>query len=546
LQTGVRVTVAHLGSIHAHSLASTKSIIMNTSTAFTRVVLVGIAAIIFGSVANHSGAENAPGFEAIKPEVPVGKDIRIELKIVGIDPAPVSSDVTVEKARLDMGPDGMEAMAAPLKPVPGASPGVVAYQADLAMAGRWAFSITARIKGRKEPVSSTVIFTAVEPEKRADVPKKDGPRKILYYRNPMGLPDVSPVPKKDSMGMDYIPVYEEDETGGPQGTVRISPEKVQRAGVRTQKAERRNVSRTVRAPGTVLADETRLGVVTAKFNGFVEELYVPSVGEPAKRGQKLMKVWIESPDILQKQADLTSTMTGAGRGGTVHESAERNLRFFGFSDEAVAEIRKAGRPLRSLTLNVPRDGTVLEKPALVGMRFSSGDTLFRIADLSTVWIVAQVAESDLALIREGQAASVQLKAFPNETRQGKVERIYPELNMATRTVPVRIVLPNADGRLRPGLFAEVAFGTDGGETMVAIPDSAVIDSGRRRVAFVAKGEGLFEPRELETGARGDGYVEIRKGVDDGEDVVVRGTFLVDAESNLKAALAGFAPAENGK
>jgi Cu(I)/Ag(I) efflux system membrane fusion protein len=118
--------------------------------------------------------------------------------------------------------------------------------------------------------------------------------------------------------------------------------------------------------------------------------------------------------------------------------------------------------------------------------------------------------------------------------------------MATRTVPVRIVLPNADGRLRPGLFAEVAFGTDSGETMVAIPDSAVIDSGRRRVAFVAKGEGLFEPRELETGARGDGYVEIRKGVDDGENVVVRGTFLVDAESNLKAALAGFAPAENGK
>jgi membrane fusion protein, copper/silver efflux system len=517
---------------------------MTNFTAVLRIVLVCMTAIAPIPL-NRAAAQDAPAFEAVKPEVLVGRNIRIELKLAGIEPAPASRDVTVEKARLDMGPDGMEAMAAPLKPVPGASPGVLAYQADLAMAGRWAFSITARIQGRKEPVTSTVIFTAVEPETRADAPKKDGPRKILYYRNPMGLPDVSPEPKKDSMGMDYIPVYE-DETGGPQGAVRISPEKVQRAGVRTQKAERRNVSRTVRAPGTVLADETRLGVVTAKFNGFVEELYVPSVGEPAKRGQKLMKVWIESPDILQKQADLTSTMTGAGRGGTVHESAERNLRFFGFSDEAVAEIRKAGRPLRSLTLNVPRDGTVLEKPALVGMRFSSGDTLFRTADLSMVWIIAQVAENDLALIREGQAASVQLKAFPNETRQGKVERIYPELNMATRTVPVRIVLPNADGRLRPGLFAEVAFGTDSGETMVAIPDSAVIDSGRRRVAFVAKGEGLFEPRDLEIGARGDGFVEIRKGVDEGEDVVVRGTFLVDAESNLKAALAGFAPAENGK
>jgi Cu(I)/Ag(I) efflux system membrane fusion protein len=180
------------------------------------------------------------------------------------------------------------------------------------------------------------------------------------------------------------------------------------------------------------------------------------------------------------------------------------------------------------------------------MRFSSGDTLFRTADLSMVWIIAQVAENDLALIHEGQAASVQLKAFPNETRVGKVERIYPELNMATRTVPVRIVLSNADGRLRPGLFAEVAFANGTGDAVVAIPDSAVIDSGRRRVAFVAKGEGLFEPRELETGARGGGFVEIRKGVDEGEDVVVRGTFLVDAESNLKAALAGFASPETGK
>jgi Cu(I)/Ag(I) efflux system membrane fusion protein len=517
---------------------------MTNATAVLRIVLVCMTAIAPMSL-HRVAAQDAPAFEAVKSEVPVGKDIRIELKLAGIEPAPASQDITVEKSRLDMGPDGMEAMAAPLKPVPGASPGVLAYQADLAMAGRWAFSITARVKGRKEPVTSIVIFTAVESEARADAPKREGSGKIRYYRNPMGLPDVSPVPKKDSMGMDYIPVYE-DETGGPQGTVRISPEKVQRAGVRTQKAERRIVSRTVRAPGTVVADDTRLGVVTAKFNGFVEELYVPSVGEPAKRGQKLMKVWIESPDILQKQADLTSTMTGAGRGGIVHESAERNLRFFGFSDEAVEEIRKAGRPLRSLTLNVPRDGTVLEKPALVGMRFSSGDTLFRTADLSTVWIIAQVAEGDLAQIHEGQAANVQLKAFPNETREGKVERIYPELNMATRTVPVRIVLPNADGRLRPGLFAEVTFGTNSGDAVVAIPDSAVIDSGRRRVAFVAKGEGLFEPRELETGARGDSFVEIRKGVDEGEDVVVRGTFLVDAESNLKAALAGFAPAENGK
>jgi len=517
---------------------------MTRFTAFVRIVLIGMTALSPVPL-NPAAAQDAPAFAAVSPDVPVGRNIRLELRLGGIDPAPAASEVTIEKVRLDMGPDGMEAMAAPLKPLPSDAPGVLAYEADLSMAGRWAFTITARIAGRKDPVTSTVIFTAVEPEAQADSPAKDGARRIIYYRNPMGLPDVSPVPKKDSMGMDYIPVYE-DETGGPAGSVRISPEKVQRAGVRTMKAERRSVSSTIRAPGTVAADETRLGVVTAKFNGFVEELYVPAIGEPVKRGQKLMRVWIESPDILQKQADLTSTMSGASRGGGNHESAERNLRFFGFSDEAIEEIRKAGRPLRSLTFNVPRDGTVLEKPALVGMRFSSGDTLFRTADLSTVWVIAQVAEGDLASIREGQAVSVRLKAFANEALQGKVERIYPELNMATRTVPVRIALLNADGRLRPGLFAEVVFAGGGGEAVVAIPETAVIDSGRRRVAFVARGEGLFEPRDLETGARGDGFVEIRKGVEEGEDVVVRGTFLVDAESNLKAALAGFAPAENGK
>lgn len=517
---------------------------MTIITAFMRIVLIG-AAVLSAVPINHAAAQDAPAFAAVRPEVALGRNIRIELKLIGVDPALAPAEVVVQKARLDMGPDGMEAMAAPLKPLPSVAPGVLAFEADLSMAGRWAFSITATVKGRSEPVTSTVIFTAVEPEPRADTPTEQGPRKILYYRNPMGLPDVSPVPKKDSMGMDYIPVYG-DETGGPAGSVRISPEKVQRAGVRTQKAERRGIFRTVNASGTVTADETRLGVVTAKYSGFVEELHVPAIGEPVKRGQKLMRVWIESPDILQKQADLTSTMSGAARGGASHESAERNLRFFGFSDEAIEEIRKAGRPLRSLTLNVPRDGTVIEKPALVGMRFSSGDILFRTADLSTVWVIAQVAEGDLASIREGQAVSVRLKAFANERLRGTVGRIYPELSMATRTVPVRIVLPNPDGRLRPGLFAEVAFEADGGDAVTAIPETAVIDSGRRRVAFVAKGEGLFEPRELEIGMRGGGMVEIKKGVDEGEEVVVRGTFLVDAESNLKAALAGFTPQENGK
>jgi Cu(I)/Ag(I) efflux system membrane fusion protein len=431
-------------------------------------------------------------------------------------------------------------MAAPIKLVPGTQPGILAFQTELSMAGRWALTITARVKGQSAPVTSKVIFTAVEKKSDAAPAAPDGKRRIVYYRNPMGMPDVSPVPKKDSMGMDYIPVYE-DEATGPQGSLRIAPEKVQRAGVRLEPATLQSVGRVVRAPATVSTDETRLSVLTAKFNGFVEELYVPAVGERVTKDEKLMRVWIESPEMLQKQADLTTTLVGATRSSITYEGAERNLRFFGFSDQAIDEIKKAGRPLRSLTFNVPRDGTVLEKPAVVGMRFSTGDTLFKTADLSTLWVIAQVSESDIAQIREGQEATVNFKAYPDEARRGKVALIYPELNPATRTVPVRIIINNEDMRLRPGLYADVTFANLSQDKVVAIPESAVIDSGLRRVAFVSKGEGLFEPRDVELGRRGEGLVEIRKGIAEGEDVVVRGNFLIDAESNLKAALASFAP-----
>ena len=516
---------------------------MKTISAFLRIMVFGLVTVF--TISHPVRAQNTLAFEAVKAEVPVGKNVRIELRLVGVDPAPAVSDIVIEASRIDMGPDGMATMTAPLKQVMGTSPGVLAWQTELVMAGRWAFSIKARVKGHSEPVTSTVIFTAVE-KKSEETPKPEGKRKIVYYRNPMGLPDISPVPKKDSMNMDYIAVYD-DETSGPKGSVRLSPEKVQRAGVRTQPAKMQTISRSISAPGTIVADETKLGVFTAKFNGFVEELYVPSVGEPVQRGQKLMRVWIESSDILQKQADFTSTLGNVTRSSIGYEGAERNLRFFGFTDEAIEEIKRAGRPLRSLTFTVPHDGIVLEKPALVGMRFSSGDTLFRTADLSTVWVIAQVPESDIAFISEGQNATITLKAFPHLPRKGKVARIYPELNPATRTVSVRIVLDNSEGSLRPGLYANVTFdGAVDATPVVVVPDSAIIDSGTRRVAFVAKGEGLFEPREVEIGKRGNGMIEILKGVEENEEVVVRGNFLIDAESNLKSALAGFATPEKSK
>jgi Cu(I)/Ag(I) efflux system membrane fusion protein len=523
---------------------------MNSRSLHVRAMLAlaALAVLSIVSLSFLARTADAPAWQAVNAQVPVGKDARIEVKLTGIAPLPAAADITVTASRIDMGPDGMAAMDAPLKALPSAAPGVLAFQTELAMAGRWALAITADVKGQARPVAGTVIFTAVEKTSEAPsdgaIAKRD--RKILYYRNPMGAPDISPVPKKDSMGMDYIPVYE-DEMSGPQGTVRLSPEKVQRAGVRVAPAKRQVLTRIVRTTGTVVLDETRTGTITAKFNGFVEELYVAASGEEVRKGQPLMRVWIESPEILQRQADLTSALAGGPRSAIGPDTAERNLRFFGFTDEAIGEIRKAGRPLRSITFHAPRAGIVMEKPALAGMRFSGGDTLFRTADLSVVWVIAQIPERDLAFVKLGQKAQVTLKAWPEEAREGRVALIYPELNMAARTVPVRIELPNPDGRLRAGLFADVALeGRMSDDAVVAIPDSAVIDSGTRRVAFVAKGEGLFEPRNLTLGPRAGGLVEIREGIAEGEEIVVAGNFLIDAESNLKAALSAFTSAERQK
>jgi Cu(I)/Ag(I) efflux system membrane fusion protein len=488
-------------------------------------------------------AQSDPRWEAVRSEVPVGKGVRLEVRLVGPDAKPVTGNISVSSSRLDMGPDGMQTMTAPLRPVSSSTQGVIAFETDIVMAGRWALTVTANIAGQAKPASGTVIFTASEKRSEASPATPAGDRRILYYRNPMGLPDISPVPKKDPMGMDYIAVYD-DEMTGPAGTVRIAPEKVQRAGVRTDVVTRRDLVRTVRAVGAVMPDESRLAVLTTKFEGFVEELFVPITGAEVRAGQPLMRVWIESREILQKQSDLLIGLRGAGQRPGETERAERNLRLFGIPDQVIQDIRRTGDPVRSIVITASTSGTVMEKPALKGMRFSAGDTLFKLADLSTVWVIAQIAERDLHAIQVGQRARITFRATPEDEFGGRVTFVYPELNPATRTASVRIEVPNRDRRIKLGQYADVTFDAAlSDQPVVAIPESAIIDSGSRRVAFVVRGDGVFEPRDLVLGRRGTGFVEVRGGISDGERIVVTGNFLIDAESNLRAALTAFtAPA----
>jgi membrane fusion protein, copper/silver efflux system len=368
-----------------------------------------------------------------------------------------------------------------------------------------------------------------------------GPRKILYYRNPMGLPDTSPLPKKDSMGMDYIPVYEDEQQD--DGTVRVSLDKVQRIGVRTEAVDARVVARSVRAVGTVMHDETGLTIVTMRSDGYIEDLFVDKTGQHVHRGDPLFRIY--SPEIQRAQIDLISAVRADPARNL--DGAMQRLRNLGVPESRIQEVREKGVNPRTIDWPAPASGDIIEKRVINGQRVAAGDPLYRISDHNRVWVIADVAESDLAAIKVGTGATVTVRAYMDRPIDGEVTFIYPELKAETRTARVRIEVPNGDGRLKIDMYADVVFHPGAGEQpCLAVPESAVIDSGNRQVVLVAKGEGRFEPRAVKLGKHGDGFVEVLDGTKKGEEVVTSATFLIDAESNLRAALQAFAQPEASK
>ena len=369
-----------------------------------------------------------------------------------------------------------------------------------------------------------------------------GERKILYYRNPMGLPDTSPAPKKDSMGMDYIAVYEgEDESAGG---VKISEAKVQRLGVRSTAVERRVLDAVVRATGRVEVDERRLATITPKFEGYVEKLHVNATGQYVARGAPLFEAY--SPELLATQREYAIAVQGLAqvRGADdatvvgmkrLADSALERLRNWDVTDEQIAQLAAGGKPQRALTFRAPASGYVIERKATQGMRFMPGEALYQLADLSTVWVIAEVAEQDIGRVRTGLTARARLDAYPGQVFEGRVTYIYPTLKADTRTAQLRVELPNPQGRLKPAMYAQVEIAAAGSPQLV-VPASAVIDNGTRRVVLVDKGEGRFEPRDVKLGARGDEFTVVTEGVKEGERVVTSAAFLLDSEANLKAAL----------
>jgi len=378
-------------------------------------------------------------------------------------------------------------------------------------------------------------------------------RKLLYYRNPMGLADISPSPKKDPMGMDYIAVYEGEDDADPASAnqIKISTEKIQKLGVRAEAASRRKLDKTVRAAGRIEPDERRIFTISPKFEGYVERLHVNVTGQPVSKGQPLFEVY--SPELVSAQREYVIAAQGVQslKGGSpeaqagmkqLAESSLLRLKNWDISEGQVKALTKSGAAKRTMTFLSPVNGIVTEKKAIQGMRFMPGEMLYQVADLSSVWVVADVFEQDIGLVKTGAIAKVKINAYPEKVFEGKITYVYPTLKADTRTVQVRIELPNPGLLLKPAMFAQVELPVGGKKEVLTIPDSSVIDSGTRRIVLVQLKEGRFEPREVKTGARSDNYIEVLEGVKEGELVVVAANFLIDAESNLKAVLGGMSGA----
>lgn len=367
-----------------------------------------------------------------------------------------------------------------------------------------------------------------------DAPQTAGKGKILYYRNPMGLPDTSPTPKQDEMGMDYVPVYENEAAQEP-GSVRVSADRIQRLGVKTEAVTRRALSHAVRAAGTVQVDETRQVVVSPRFEGWIEKLYASATGQAVKKGESLFSMY--SPLIVQIESEYLADAAG-GRNGSL-----TRLKTLAVPEEEIARLQRERKVGMSIVMRAPIDGIVLDKQAVEGLKFSQGETLYRLVDLSSVWVIAEIFEQDLARITSGQGAKIKIAAFPDRIFEGKVGFIYPDINPATRTAKIRIELPNSDGSLRVDMFGSVEIEASHAEPVLAIPASALLNNGQTQAVLIDRGDGLFQPMAVKTGLSNDGHVEIKEGLSEGDRVVTSASFLIDAESNIRAALQNFTAEE---
>jgi RND family efflux transporter MFP subunit len=379
-----------------------------------------------------------------------------------------------------------------------------------------------------------------QPGTAASAPAAPGERKIKYYKSSMNPGETSPAPGKDSMGMDMVAVYEDAAAAVQSSAITIDAATSQNMNLRTEVVTRGPVRRVVRTVGVIEFDETALAEVSTKFRGWIEKLYVDSTGKQMHRGDPLFEIY--SPELYLAQTEYLLTLNSlTNQEGFTSEmrmnGAMTKLRYWDISEDQIAELERTRTPRKTLRMNAPRDGIVVEKMVAEGQMVEAGMKLYRLADLATVWVQAQVYEQDLAFINLGQEATVSLASQPEPKFRGRVTYIYPTVDEKTRTARVRMEFHNPGYFLKPGMYATVEMSSELSPSALLVPDMAVLRSGEKNTVFVALDEGRFEPRIVTLGPGADGNMyEVLSGLKEGERVVTSGQFMLDSESQLREAI----------
>ncbi len=371
-----------------------------------------------------------------------------------------------------------------------------------------------------------------------------GERKIKYWRAPMDPTYISDKPGKSPMGMDLIPVYEDEVQ---QEAITIDPVTVQNMGLRTALVKKQKLSRTIRAVGHIDYNEELLYTVNAKISGWIEKLYVDKTGDLVKKGQPLLEIY--APELVSTQQEYLvalknyqslqeSAFPEARKGAEqLLESSKRRLLYWDITQHQIDKLEKSQEVQKTLTLYAPADGVVTKKMVTDGARVEAGMDLFEIAGLSTVWVLAHLYEYELPYIKIGQRAKIESTYLPGEEIEGKVTYIYPYLNQVARDIKARIEVPNPGLKLKPEMYANVLIASELSGQRVVIPEEAVIRSGKREIVFLDLGEGKFMPKEVVTGVSGEGnVVEIKQGLSAGDKIVVSAQFMLDSESKTQEAI----------
>ena len=380
----------------------------------------------------------------------------------------------------------------------------------------------------------------------ASTENKSNGKKILYWRAPMNPNEIYDHPGKSNMGMDLVPVYADDS--GESGVVSISPVMQQNMNVKIETVKSGMLNPEVFTNGILQTDEQREYVATTKISGWIDKLYINYTGQKVSKGDKLIRIY--SPELVAAQEEFLTALSydgavshSAGNSALI-KNAIRKLQLFDVSDAEIRRLKKTKKVNKYVTLYSPISGTVIFKGVNEGAKINRGTPLLKVADLSNLWILADIYEYEASKIQLGLKAKVTFDYLPGKVYEGKISFIYPTVDTKTRTLKVRLDIPNKNGELKPGMFANVNIQTKSNGVYPLVPEQAILRSGRKNTVIIALGDGKFKPAQIELGEYADGYYQVLSGLTAGTKIVTSAQFLIDSESNLRSSIEMFNKAEN--